>query len=128
VEGGGHDAAFLDQSGSVGVFGQDLDVGRDGVDYGSTDEDHLEGFRLEFAWGEENVAGYLTAVGVAEDCHIEEAERILGGVFDVGGEEDGSGAGAEDSVAGGGEFFDGVGKAFFLEELQLGGGFAAGKN
>ena len=44
------------------------------------------------------------------------------------GKEDGTGASAEDSVAGVSEFADGVVQAFFAEKLELRGGFAAGKD
>jgi hypothetical protein len=52
----------------------------------------------------------------------------LGGIFDVGGEEDGAGAGAENGAAFGGELADRVEEAFFLKELKLRGAFAAGED
>jgi len=49
-------------------------------------------------------------------------------IFDVRGEEDGAGAGAENGAALGGELADGVEETFFLEELELRGAFAAGED
>ena len=50
------------------------------------------------------------------------------GILDVSGEENGAGAGAENGAAFGGELADGVEEAFFLEELELRGAFAAGED
>ena len=67
----------------------------------------------------------LAAVGVAFDGDVEGGEGGLCGVFDVVGEEDGSGAGAE---GGGGldEGLEDVEEAVAVEELEHGGGLAAG--
>jgi len=46
----------------------------------------------------------------------------------VGGEENGSGTGAENGTAFGGELANGVEEAFFLEELKLRGALAAGED
>jgi hypothetical protein len=70
----------------------------------------------------------LAAVGVAEDGHFQQGEGGLRGIFDVGGKEYGSGTGAENGAAFGGELSDGVEKPFFLEELKLRGAFAAGED
>ena len=67
-------------------------------------------------------------IAVTEDGHVEKAERGLRRIVDTTGEEDCAGAGAKDGVARVGEFADGVVEALFAEKLQLGGGFAAGKD
>ena len=50
------------------------------------------------------------------------------GIFDFGGEQDCSGAGAKNSAAGVCEFADGVVQAFFLQKLKLSGAFTARKD
>ncbi len=128
VEGGGEDVILLDEGGRAFVLGEDGDVGSDFFDDGAANENHFEWFFLQGGVAEENVAGELAAVAVAKDGHVEELERILRGIFDVVGEEDGSGTGAKDSAAFAGVIADGVVETFFLEELELRGAFAAGEN
>src|SRR5215813_10231613 len=99
MESGGHHAALLHQSWLSGVFSQDFDSGSDRVDDGSSDEDHFEWLGLELARREENVAGELAAVGVAQNGHVEQAERVLLRIPDLVGKEDSPGAGSEDRVA-----------------------------
>jgi hypothetical protein len=128
MERAGEDIFALDESGMVIVRGEDFDVGTYGFDDRATNEDHFEGFGFEFCFAEENVAGELPAIGVAENGDVEKAERGLLRIFDVLREEDGASASAEDRFAAGGELADGVLKAFFFEELELRGAFAAGKD
>ena len=127
MEGGGKDVAILNEDGLAIVFGEDGDSLPDCFDDGSADEDHLEWFFGECGRTGEYIASELAAVAVAENGHIKELQGILRGILDMSGEENRSGAGAEDGV-----FFrelaDGVEEAFFLEELQLSGGFPAGEN
>lgn len=49
-------------------------------------------------------------------------------IFDFVGEENGTGTSAEDGSALVGKFADGVVEALLLEELELGGAFAAGED
>jgi hypothetical protein len=125
MEGGGEDFAFLDESGLAPKLGEDGDVGGDFFNDRAANENHFEWLLLERAGTEEDVAGELAAVAIAKNGHIQELEGILRGIFHLGGQENGSGAGAEDGVAVGGKVADGVVEAFFLEELELRGAFAA---
>jgi hypothetical protein len=128
MECGGHHVAFLDERGLVGEFGKDLDAFADALENWGADENHFERFVVESCFAGDDVAVDLAAVAVAEDGQVEEAEGILFWIFYLGGEQDCAGAGAENWAIVGGEFADGVVEAFFLEELELGGAFAAGED
>jgi hypothetical protein len=125
MERGCEEIVFFNEDGFAGVFGEDFDRISGAIDDGTANENHFERFGFDFARAEENVAGELTAVGVAENGHVHEAERGLRGILDFGGEENCSGASAENCVAVGSEFPDSVVEALFLEELELCGAFAA---
>jgi hypothetical protein len=127
VEGGGKDVAVLDKDGLALVFGEDRNSLPDFFDDGAADKNHFERLVGEGARAEENVARELATVTVAQNGHVEEFEGVLRGIFDVSGEQNGARAGAEDSVLFR-KFADGAVQAFFLEELELGGGFAAGED
>jgi len=124
MEGGGEDPAALDKHRLTFMFCQNGDAFPDFFDDGCADEDHFDGSIGESGWLREDIAGELAAVAVAQDGHIEKLERILGGIFDVIREKNGACASAEDGVVFR-EFADRVVEALFLEELELGGGFAA---
>jgi len=128
MKGSGQKIIFLDECGLAGMAREHIDAGANALDNGATDENHLERVFFQGAGAEENVAGKLATVAVAEDGHVEKAERGLRRIVDMSGEEDCTGAGAKDGVAGVGEFADGVVEALFAEKLQLRGGFAAGKD
>jgi len=128
VESGSEDVAALHEDRFALMFRQDGHSPADFFDDRTADEHHFERFCGERAGFEEDVACELAAVAVAKDGHVQELERILGGVFDLSGQKNGTGAGAEDGVACGGKFADGAVEAFLLEELELGGGFASGKD
>lgn len=128
VEGGGKDVVLLDESGLALKFGEDGDIGGHFFDDRATNENHFERIFLERAGAEEDIAGELTAVAIAENSHIQKFEGILRGIFYACGEEDGAGTGAEDGAALGGEFTDGVVETFFPEELELRGTLAAGED
>ena len=128
MKGSGEKIIFLDECGLAGMAREHIDAGANALDNGATDENHLEGIFFQGAGAEENVAGKLAAVAVAEDGHVEKAERGLRRIVDMSSEEDCAGAGAKDGVAGVGKFADGVVEALFAEKLQLRGGFAAGKD
>ena len=128
VKGGSEDVTVLDEDGLALVFGEDGDSLSDFFDDGAANENHFERLFGERASAEEDVAGELAAVAVAENGHIEELERILRRIFDVRGKKNRTGTGAENGVALGGELANGFVEAFFPEELELGGGFAAGEN
>ena len=69
----------------------------------------------------------LSSVSVALDGDVEGGEASLGWVTHVFGEQDGSGAGAEDGLLVY-EGFEDVEEAFSVEKAEHGGGFAAGEN
>jgi hypothetical protein len=127
VEGGGKDVAVLDEDRFALVFGEDRNSLPDFFDDGAANKNHFEGLIGETTRTEENVARELATVTVAENGHVEEFEGVLHGIFDLSGKQNGAGAGAEDSVLFG-KFADGLVQAFFPEELELGGGFAAGED
>ena len=127
VEGGGEDVAGADEGGKAVAGGEGLDRGAGAGDARGADEDHLQRRAGERGGRCEDGGVDLAAVGVALDGDVERAERALGGGFDMRGEKDGPGAGAE-----GGRGAD-VGlqqleEAVAVEEAEHGGGFAAGQN
>jgi len=71
VEGGGEEIVFLDEGGGAIEFGKDGDARSDAFDDGAADENHFERIFFQGGGAEEDVAGELAAVGVAEDGHIE---------------------------------------------------------
>ena len=122
VEGGGHGFSLADSDGIVPFCGEDFDAFADVLDFGGTDEDHFDGGGAEEALADGAVD--LASVGVAADADVEGAEAFLLGILDLGGEEDGAGAGAKGGL-GVDEIFQ-LGKAFFAEKFQERAGFAAG--
>src|SRR5258708_24168396 len=125
MEGGCEEIALADED-RIGVAGgEGFDLGAGAGDAGGADEDHLERAALEFGGGGEDGGVDLATVGVALDGDVEGGEGSLGGAFDVFGEEDRSGAGAE-GRGGADEGLEGVEEVVALEELEHGGGFAAG--
>jgi len=128
MEGGGHDVAFLHQRRLVGEFGEDFDTFADALENWTADENHFERFVVQSCFTGDDVAVDLAAVAVAQDGHVEEAERSLLRIFYFGGQEDCASAGAENWTVVPGEFADGFVEAFFLEKLELGGAFAAGED
>ena len=128
MESGGEDLAFFHESGLAIEFGEDCDVRGDFFDDWSANEDHFERIFLERAGTEEDVAGELAAVTIAENRHVQEFEGILRGIFHARSKEDSAGTSAEDGAAFSGIFADCVIETFFLEELNLRGAFAAREN
>ncbi len=125
VEGGGEEVAFADQNGSAVAGGEGLDGGAGAGDAGGADEDHLERGAGKAGGRGEDDGVVLAAVGVALDGDVEDGEGALRGLGDVLGQQDGAGAGAE---GGGGldEGLEGGEEVIALEELEHGGGLAAG--
>src|SRR6266403_3235007 len=70
----------------------------------------------------------LPAVTVAQHGHVQQAQRLLGGIFYFGGQQNRASARAENSFVFGGKFLDRFVQAFFLQELQLRGAFATRQN
>jgi hypothetical protein len=117
VEGGGHDVALLDEDGEAVAGGEDLDAVAGFYDTGRADVDHFERAAGELRFAGLDGAVDLTAVGVALDGCMEDAEALLRRVRDVGGEEDTSGAGAEGGFAGD-EVLEGGKEAIALEKFE----------
>ena len=71
---GGEEIFILYQDGFAGVFGEDFEGVAGAFDDGTADEDHLHRSGFEFGRAEEDVAGDLAAVRVAENGHVHEAQ------------------------------------------------------
>ena len=74
MKGGGEEIFVLYEHGFAGVFGEDLERVAGAFDDGAADENHFHRSGFEFARAEENIAGDLATVGVAENGHIHETE------------------------------------------------------
>src|SRR6267142_6796337 len=70
----------------------------------------------------------LPTVTVAQHGHVQQAQRLLGGIFNFGSKHNRTRACTENSFVFGGKFLDRFVQAFFLQELQLRGAFAARQN
>src|SRR5579859_248078 len=101
VEGGGHGSS-LPNGYRIGAFGgEDFDAFADALDFRGADEHHLEGrsrgivgeIGEEFPFADGAVD--LTSVGVAANADVESSKSGLRRIFDFGGEQDCSSAGAE---------------------------------
>ena len=117
-----------DQRRLARIFGQDFDSRPDLIDDRPANEYHFQRLRFQFGRTEENVAGQLAAVSIAQHRHVQKAERVLRRVFHRSGKQDCTGTCAENRMLVRSKFLDRFEQTFFLQELQLGGGFAAGKN
>src|ERR1700688_621293 len=124
----GEDASLPDQRWLARIFGQDFDARADVIDDRPTNEYHFHRLRLQLCRTEEDVAGQLAAVSVAQHRHVQKAERVLRRVLHRGGKQDCTGTGAENRMLVRSKFLNRFEQTFFLQELQLRGGFAAGKN
>src|SRR5260221_840434 len=92
------------------------------------DENHLQRLFLQRAWAEKDVACQLAAVAVAQDCHVQQAQRFLRRIVHLRSQQNSTGARAENSSALPGKLSNRVKQAVFLQELQLRGRFSAGQN
>jgi len=127
VEGGSHEVALAHQGGESFALGEDLDGGAGAGDAGGANEDHFKRAAGQGSFGGENGGVDLAAVGVAFNDGVEQAEGTLGRMEDFAGEQDGSGAGAEDGL-GLAELLQGVEEVAALEEFEHGSGFATGED
>jgi hypothetical protein len=125
VKGSGEDVALFYQCGFPFKFSQNTDAGCNLFDDRAANEHHLQRIFLERRGTEENIAGKLAAVAIAQNGHVQKFEGILPGIFHMCGQKNRSGAGAKYGSAFAGEFPNGVVKTLFLEELQLCGAFSA---
>ena len=132
VEGGGHGAALADGNGIGAFSGEDFDAFADTLNFRGADENHFEGRfgglvgkageQLALADG----AVDLASVSVAADADVEGAESGLRGIFDLGGEQDGAGAGAEGRFEAD-ELFE-LFESGLAEEFEEGAGLASGND
>jgi hypothetical protein len=127
VEGGGQQIFFADEGGGVVAFGEDFDSRAGFHDPWGTDVDHLERSAWEFGVGGDDGAVDLASVGVALDGGVEDGEAFLRGIEDFLGQKDAAGAGTEGRLLAD-EALEGIEEAVAGEELEEGGGFAAGND
>ena len=125
VEGGSEDVSLTDEHRVRFAGGEGFYRCAGAGNTRGANEDHLEGAAGESGVGVEDGGVDLAAVGVPLDGNVEGGQGFLGGIFDVCGEENGAGAGAE---GGGGsdEGLEDVEEAVAVKELEHGGGLAAG--
>ena len=124
VEGSGEEVALADH-GRVGATGGDDFDGRANVgDSRGADVDHFERASGEGGCGGQDRGVVLATVEVALDGDVHGGEAALRWVGDGGGEEDGTGAGAEGGFVAD-EGAEGVEEVGALEVLEEGGGLAA---
>jgi hypothetical protein len=106
--------------------GQNLHAGPNFVDLRGANKDHLKRSAGECGFCRKDGGIDLTAVCIALNGCIQQAQGTLRGINDLAGKQNGSGAGAE-----GGLFLakllQGLKEAVLLEEAEDGGGFAAGQ-
>lgn len=125
VEGCGQQMVLADEDRIVAAGGEDLDTGSGAGDAGSADKDHLQRSPGEPGFALHDCGVDLAAVGVPLDSDVERAQRLLDGIRHIGCEKDHSGAGPE-GRCGVGELLEDIEEAALLEELEHGGGLAAG--
>ena len=119
---------LLHQRRFAGEVRQDFHPGADVFDNRRADKYHFHrsGFQLGAANG--NIACELPAIGISQECHVYKPKRFLRGIVHLRSEQDGACAGAENRLILCCEFFYRIEESFFFQELQLCGGFPAGKN
>jgi hypothetical protein len=116
---------LMNKDGKTVAGGEDFDGWAGAGDAWGADEDHLKRIAFERCRRIEDCGVDLAAVGVALDRYVECSERFLGGVFDVSGEQDRSGAGAE-GRGGLDKGSQDVEEVVALEEFEHCGGFTTG--
>ena len=98
MEGSGEGAALLDEDWFVSVGGQNVNTLTDAADDRGADKHRFQigaVGHLDFR----DLRVDLAAVGVALDGYVHDSKGLLLRMVDFGGEQDGSGAGAEDGAA-----------------------------
>jgi len=122
-----HDGTLPDQDREVISPGQHLDVCASFNNAWSADKDHLQRRAVKRGFDGEDGGVDLAAVGVTFDDCIEQAKTSLGWIANFAGQQNGSGAGAENRMAGA-KVFQGFKEAVLFEEAEDGCGFAAGED
>jgi hypothetical protein len=118
---------LADQRWEAVALSEHLDARAGLRDARGADEDHLQRAAGEGGLGGDDGGVDLAAVGVALDNGVEDAEAALRRVLDFTRQQNRSGAGAEDGLAGA-ELLQGLEEAVLLQEFEDGGGFAAGQH
>lgn len=93
MESCGHDFSLPDSDRMVVLRCDDFNPGAKALDFGSTNEDHLNRLTAQLAFTDGAVN--LPAIGVPADTNVERAEASLSGILDFLSEKNCSGAGAE---------------------------------
>src|SRR6185312_4549681 len=125
MKGCGEEVVLLDQDREAVALGEDFDAGAGLYDARGADVDHFERAAGELGGCGFNGAVDLASVGVALDGGVEDAEAGLRRMQHFLCEEDAAGAGSEGGF-GLHKLLKRGEKAIALEELEEGGGFAAG--
>ncbi len=125
VERSREDPALPQQHGLAGEAGQHFDLGAHGIEARRPDEDSAHGPRraADREIGLERID--LRTVGIAPHGRIEQSEAGLGGLH-APGQEDRSGAGAEDGPAAGGEVVQPWKPRLVLHQVQQRRALASG--
>ena len=101
VEGSGHRSSLANSYGIGSLGGENFDAFTHVRDLRSADENHLERHFFQFALKISDELSFanraidLTPVCIATDSDVERTQSGLGGVLNLGGQQDRSGAGAE---------------------------------
>ena len=127
MEGRGQEMALADQHRRTLTAGKDFDSGARFDDPWGADKNHLKRAAGKGGLGRKDCGVDLAAVSVALNGSVEQAQGALRRVYDFTGEEDRSGAGAEDGLFLA-ELLKGFKETVLLEEAENGGGFAAGQD
>src|SRR5260221_14232803 len=128
MESGSNDGSLPYQCGFPGILGKNFKARSNTVNDRAANEDHFHGPGFKFGSAKETIACELAALRVAQNGHVEDAERFLRRIFYVSRKQDCPCAGAENRMVVRSKFLYSVEQAFFLQKLQLRGGFPARKN
>src|SRR5260221_10080966 len=128
MESGSNDGSLPYQCGFPGILGKNFKARSNTVNDRAANEDHFHGPGFKFGSAKENIAGELAAVRVAQNGHVEEAERFLRRIFYVSRKQDCPRARGEKRVDVCRKFFYNVPQAFFLPKISLRGGIPAPKD
>jgi hypothetical protein len=124
---GGKQMSLAHQDRKLFAASQDIDAGTGGGDARGANEDHLQRSAWQRRRFDKDRGVDLAAVGISLHCGIEEPQTALRGMAHFTGEQDGAGAGAKDGVRGS-EVLKRLEEVAALQELEDGGGFAAGQD
>ena len=119
---------FCTSAGLPAYFGEDFDAFADALDDRGADENHFERLVVQRGLPGDDVAVHLAAVAVAQDGHVEQAERILLRIFYSEASRIAPAQVPKTGAVSAANLRDRFVEAFFLQKLELRGAFAAGKD